>query len=156
MAPTRRVPRRRPALLTTAELPAARRWRVIGAVAVVVCAAVHLYLYGAESYRDIPTVGPLFLLTGVAGVVLAGAVLAARRPVTDLAGAGFALSVLGAYLLTLWLPAGLFLFKEPGVSWSGGLAIAAEAVAAGSLTATAGATLLATTRGRPGMAPSPR
>jgi hypothetical protein len=38
----------------------------------------------------------------------------------------FAAGVLGGYLLTLWLPMGLFKFKEPDVSTSGVIAIVVE------------------------------
>lgn len=104
-------------------------WRATGGLGLLGTAAVHLWCWAAEGYRAIPTVGPLFVVTGVAGIVLAAAVSTARRPAVDVLGAGMALTVLGAYVLTLTLPAGLFLFKEPGVSGAGALAVAAEAVA---------------------------
>lgn len=118
----------------------------MGALALVGIAAVHLYLYTAESYHAIPTIGPLFLLTVVVSVLMAAAVLALRRPVVDLAAAGFALSVLGGYILALLLPKGIFLFEEPGVYYSGSLAIASEVVCAASLTMAALAALRARLR----------
>lgn len=97
------------------------RWplRVAGAGLLTASAAVHLDLY-ATGYRTIPTIGPLFLLQVIAGFALALAVLAApltpmtRRPVIDATisamAAGFAVSTLGGYLISVWV--GLFGFRE--------------------------------------------
>lgn len=98
-----------------------------------VVGAIHLNLYAGEDYREIPTIGRLFLVTVVTAFVLA--VVVAGWPALwswTLAG-GFSLGVLGGYLLTLFLPDGLFGFKEPAVSYSGAASIAAETlIAAGS------------------------
>jgi plastocyanin len=83
--------------------------RVAGAALLAATAGIHLDLY-LTGYRHIPTIGPLFLLQIIAAFVLAVAVLALRSPLADAAGAGFALSTLGGYLLTLWV--GLFGFQE--------------------------------------------
>jgi predicted lipoprotein with Yx(FWY)xxD motif len=83
--------------------------RVAGAALLAVSAATHLDLY-LTGYRTIPTIGWLFLLQVVTGFALAAAVLAARSQLADAAGAGFALSTLGGYLLSVWI--GLFGFKE--------------------------------------------
>jgi plastocyanin len=83
--------------------------RCAGAALLAATAGIHLDLY-LTGYRHIPTIGWLFLLQIIAGVVLAVAVLAARRPLADAAGAGFALATLGGYLLSLWI--GLFGFHE--------------------------------------------
>ena len=108
-------------------------WRGVGALGLLGTAAVHLWTWSAEDYGAIPTIGPLFLLTAAAATVLAVAVVTARRPLVDALGAGMALSVLVSYVLALTLPAGLFLFKEPGVSGAGALAIASEGAAIVSL-----------------------
>jgi hypothetical protein len=123
-------------------------WRAVGAALLVVSGAVHGYLYTAEDYRAIPTIGPLFLLVVVVAPVLAVVVVVAHRPITDVAGAIFALSVLGAYLLTLLVPTGLFLFRELGVSTSGALSLAAEGGAALSLGSAAARTVSADRRAR--------
>src|SRR5690242_1303833 len=83
--------------------------RVAGAALLAATGGIHLDLY-LTGYRHIPTIGPLFLLQVIAAFVLAVAVLALRNPLADAAGAGFALSTLGGYLLSLWI--GLFGFKE--------------------------------------------
>jgi hypothetical protein len=77
--------------------------------------AMHLDLY-LTGYRTIPTIGWLFLLQIITAFALALAVLVLgllRAPgsrLVALAGALFALSVLGGYILSVWI--GLFGFKE--------------------------------------------
>ena len=84
----------------------------------VATAAIHLDLY-LTGYRTIPTISWLFLLQVIAGFALALAVLVtpliARSSwvpaaVAAALGAGFAISTLGGYLLSLWV--GLFGFRE--------------------------------------------
>jgi predicted lipoprotein with Yx(FWY)xxD motif len=92
----------------------AGRWlqlglRVTGSVLLAGSAGIHLDLY-LTGYRSIPTIGWLFLLQVIAGFVLAAAVLVTRSRLAAAAGAGFALSTLGGYLLSVWI--GLFGFKE--------------------------------------------
>jgi hypothetical protein len=104
--------------------------RAIVVAGLLVVGAVHLDLYAAEGYRRIPTIGWLFLLTVITSFGLAAANALSSHVLGRLASAAFVLSVLGGYLLTLLLPAGLFSFKEPGVSYSGAVSIAAEVVVA--------------------------
>ena len=90
-----------------------RMWRtglrVAGAALLAATAGIHLDLY-LTGYRSIPTIGWLFLLQVIAAFVLALAVLVTGSRLAAAAGAGFALSTLGGYLLTVWI--GLFGFKE--------------------------------------------
>ncbi len=83
--------------------------RLAGAGLLAATGGIHLDLY-LTGYRHIPTIGWLFLLQIIAAFVLAVAVLVIRRPLADAAGAGFAITTLGGYLLTLWV--GLFGFQE--------------------------------------------
>jgi predicted lipoprotein with Yx(FWY)xxD motif len=83
--------------------------RLIGAGLLAATAAIHLDLY-LTGYRNIPTIGWLFLLQVIAGFVLAAAVLATGDPVAAALGAGFVVATLGGYLLSLWV--GLFGFTE--------------------------------------------
>ena len=71
--------------------------------------AIHLDLY-LTGYRSIPVIGWLFLLQVIAAFALAAAVLVSGSRLAAAAGAGFALSTLGGYLLSVWI--GLFGFKE--------------------------------------------
>ncbi len=83
--------------------------RVAGAILLAVSSCIHLALY-LTGYRSISTIGWLFLLQVIVGFVLvAGALVTYSRQVAA-AGAAFALSTLGCYLLAAWT--GLFGFKE--------------------------------------------
>ena len=87
----------------------AGRLRVAGAALLAVSACIHLALY-LTGYRSIPTIGWLFLLQVVVGFVLVAGALATHSRLVAAAGAAFALSTLGCYLLAVWT--GLFGFKE--------------------------------------------
>lgn len=87
--------------------------RMLVAVAVLVSAAMHLYLW-FEGYRDVDTIGPAFLLNAVGGVVIAALLLTWRHWIPPLLAVGFGLSTLGAF--TLSVTVGLFGFEE---SWEG-------------------------------------
>ena len=82
-----------------------------GAATIVASAVVHLYLWGKEDgYRAVPTVGPLFLLQGIAGCLLGPVMLVFRRVITDAAGAAYLAMSLGALYLSI--NGGLFGFDE--------------------------------------------
>jgi predicted lipoprotein with Yx(FWY)xxD motif len=93
--------------------PEAHRWkilgRLIGAGLLVTTGAVHLDLY-LTGYRTIPTIGWLFLLQVIAAFGLAALVVVTSSRLVPAAGAGFALSTLGGYVLSVWV--GLFGFRE--------------------------------------------
>jgi predicted lipoprotein with Yx(FWY)xxD motif len=108
-----------------------RSWLgIAGAALLVASGAIHLDLY-LTGYRTIPTIGPLFLLQVIAAFVLAAAILITRNWVAEAAGALFAVSVLGGYLLSLWV--GLFGFTEVRTAagiWAGIIDVAAFATLA--------------------------
>ena len=83
--------------------------RVAGAALLAATGGIHLDLY-LTGYRSIPTIGWLFLLQVIAAFGLALAVLVSGSRLAAAAGAGFALSTLAGYLLSVWI--GLFGFKE--------------------------------------------
>jgi predicted lipoprotein with Yx(FWY)xxD motif len=83
--------------------------RLAGAGLLAATGATHLDLY-LTGYRSIPVIGWLFLLQIIAAFGLAAAVLVTGSRLAALAGAGFVLSTLGGYLLSVWI--GLFGFKE--------------------------------------------
>jgi hypothetical protein len=64
---------------------------LVGAAMLATSGILHLYLWGHKDlrYRDVKTVGTLFLLQGLAGCVLAVAVAVWRRPIVALAGAAY-------------------------------------------------------------------
>ena len=88
--------------------------RIIVAAAVLVSGAVHLKLW-ADGFRDIGVIGPLFLLNGVAALVIAGAVLRWRSWPPLLVAVGFGASTLGAFVISATV--GLFGVHEV---WNGG------------------------------------
>ena len=99
--------------------------RVAGAGLLTATGAIHLDLY-LTGYRSIPTIGWLFLLQVIAAFGLAAVVVATGSRLAAAAGAGFALSTLGGYLLSVWT--GLFGFKE--VRTTAGIAAGVIEVAA--------------------------
>jgi predicted lipoprotein with Yx(FWY)xxD motif len=105
-----------------------RSWLgIAGAALLVASGAIHLDLY-LTGYRTIPTIGPLFLLQVIAAFVLAAAILITGSWVAEAAGALFSVSVLGGYLLSLWV--GLFGFTEVRTTagiWAGIIDVAAFA-----------------------------
>ena len=94
-----------PAVLNAPTGPPVRRVTahaalLLGAVAAALSALVHLYLW-ADGYRNVATIGPLFLAQGIAGLLLAVTVVAYPRALT----AGIAASYLLASLAALALSA---------------------------------------------------
>ncbi len=83
--------------------------RFAGAALLFATGAIHLDLY-LTGYRSIPTIGGLFLLQVIVAFVLGTVVAVSGNRLSAAAGAGFALSTLGGYLLSLWI--GLFGFRE--------------------------------------------
>jgi predicted lipoprotein with Yx(FWY)xxD motif len=83
--------------------------RLIGAGLLFTTGAIHLDLY-LTGYRTIPTIGWLFLLQVITAFGLGALVLVSGSRLAAAAGAGFVLSTLGGYLLSLRI--GLFGFRE--------------------------------------------
>lgn len=80
-----------------------------GAALLVVSAIIHIHLW-STGYRHIPTIGPLFLLQGIAGITIAVVVALIRRAWAALVGAGFAASTIAGLLLSVEV--GLFGFED--------------------------------------------
>ena len=101
--------------------------RALAAAGVLLSGVVHLDLWDVQRFRDIPTIGPLFLLNVVAGLVLGVAVLVWRHWLPALAAAGFG----AATVLAFWISVvhGLFGLKEVATGSSQVLAEVAEYVA---------------------------
>jgi hypothetical protein len=71
-----------------------------GAALLVWSAVIHLELW-ADGYRDIPSIGPLFLAAGVADIILALLAVAFRLLIVLLAGAGSLAATAGGLLLSV-------------------------------------------------------
>jgi hypothetical protein len=100
--------------------------RAAAAVAVLVSAAVHLYLW-FDGMRDADIVGPAFLLNAVGGAVIAVLLLAWRHWVPPFLAIGFGLSTLTAFVIAATV--GLFGVQEVWTGWTVWTAAAAEVVA---------------------------
>jgi hypothetical protein len=85
----------------------------VGGALLIWSAFIHYHLWSeTDGYRSIATIGPLFLLQSIAGLVIGLGVVAVRRVWAALIGMGFALSTLAGFLLSVAV--GLFGFKD---SW---------------------------------------
>jgi len=80
-----------------------------GSILLVLSALIHLHLW-STGYKHIATIGPLFLVQIVAGFAMAVVVTVARRAVTALAGALFAIGTVGGLVISVEV--GLFGFKD--------------------------------------------
>jgi hypothetical protein len=100
---------------------------VVGAALLASSGVIHLRLW-ATGYRTIPTIGPLFLLQGIAGVVLAVVLLLWRRLVVVLAGAGFMVATTGGLLVSVKF--GLFGFTNTLAAPYAGLSVVLESAGA--------------------------
>jgi hypothetical protein len=101
--------------------PGVLRWAatvgfVGGGLLVLWSAYIHFHLWNEpQGYRHISIIGPLFLLQSIGGLVVALAVVWARRVWAAICGIGYAISTLVGFLLSVDLTDGLFNFKE---SWA--------------------------------------
>jgi hypothetical protein len=87
----------------------------VGAGIAVYSGYIHLYLWGRQPYpySAIPTIGPLFLLQGIVGILLGVLLIATRRLFAVLLAAGFL--VVSAVALVIDVEVGMFGFQD---SWS--------------------------------------
>jgi hypothetical protein len=84
-----------------------------GAACTVASGVIHLYLWGKQyGYRDIPTIGPLFLIQGIVAVLMGLIVIVSRQVGVLLVAAG--LLVASVIALVIAVEVGLFGFKD---SW---------------------------------------
>lgn len=101
--------------------------RGLAAAAVFMSADVHFDLWYAGGYREVKTIGPLFLLNAIAGLVIGLLVLCWRHWLPALAAVGFAAATLAAFYLSVTV--GLFNFTEVANGEPQTLAEVAEYVA---------------------------
>jgi hypothetical protein len=100
---------------------------ITGAALVAAASAIHLHLW-ATGYRAIPTIGPLFLVQGIVGAILAVVLAATRRLFAVVAAAGFMVATIGGLLLSVYV--GLFGFMDSLAAPFAGLSLAVEGVGA--------------------------
>jgi hypothetical protein len=83
---------------------------VAGGALLVWSGYIHFHLWKGGDYRDIPTIGPLFLLQSVVGLVLGLTVAAVHRVWAAILGVGFAASTMAGFFISV--EHGLFGFKD--------------------------------------------
>jgi hypothetical protein len=148
-----RLPRRvaRAAAWGTAQVrPSALRWAVnvliwAGALLMLDSGVIHVRLWADGGYRGIAVIGPLFLIQGVAGVLLGVALGVFRRLGLIIAGAGLMAATAAGLLLSVYV--GLFGFRESMAVPYAGMSLVEE-VAGAILLAAAAAIVLARRNGR--------
>ena len=89
--------------------------RAIGALAALVSAGVHLYLW-FDGYAELSVVGPAFMLNAIGGVVIAALLLFWRHWIPLFLLFGFGVLTLGAFITST--TAGLFGVHEQWVGWA--------------------------------------
>jgi hypothetical protein len=107
---------------------------VIGAALLVTSASIHIYYYNLI-YKDVKTIGTLFLVQIVASFILALALVVTRHVLVVLASAGL---MAGTVIGFIWVRAGtLFGFHLPFTSGLAAFVLVVEIVAVVLLAATA-------------------
>jgi hypothetical protein len=109
--------------------------RVLAAVAVLVSAGVHLYLW-FDLFSGAHVVGPAFMVNAIGGVVIAILLVTWRHWIPSVLAIGFGVATLGAFIIST--TAGLYGIHETWTTWEAWTAAIAEVVAI----VTAGALLL--------------
>ncbi len=108
----------------------------LGGLLLIWSAFIHFHLWGdQDGYRSIPTIGPLFLLQSIAGLVIGVGVAAVRRLWAAAIGIGFALTTIAGFLLSV--ARGLFGFKDSWLAPFAKQAFTIELLAAALLAAAA-------------------
>jgi hypothetical protein len=129
------MPRRRVAAILEechADRPGRRRgseyvmkMRMLAAAAVLVSAAIHLYLW-FDVFRHGHVVGPAFMVNAVGGAVIAVLLVTWRHWIPLVLAVGFGVATLGAFIIAT--TAGLYGVHEHWTGWEVWTAAAAEVV----------------------------
>jgi len=85
---------------------------LVGAALAVYSGYIHLYLWGRQPfpYKDVPTIGPLFLVQGIVAILIGLFVAISRRLFAVLIGTG--LMVVSVAALVYDVEVGMFGFKD--------------------------------------------
>jgi len=100
--------------------------RVLAALAVLVSAGVHLYLW-FDLFSGAHVVGPAFMVNAISGVVIAVLLVTWRHWIPSVLAIGFGVATLGAFVIST--RSGLYGIHETWTTWEAWTAAAAEAVA---------------------------
>jgi hypothetical protein len=108
----------------------------VGGLLLIWSAYIHFHLWNEQDgYRTIATIGPLFLLQSITGLVIGVGVAAIRRLWAAVIGIGFALATIAGFLLSV--ARGLFGFKDSWLAPFAKQAFTIELLAAAALVAAA-------------------
>jgi len=104
----------------------------LGGGMLVWSAAIHYHLWSEpDGYRSIATIGPLFLLQSIAGLVIGVGIVVVRRLWAALLGIGFAATTVAGFLVSV--SPGLLGFQDSWLAPFAKQAFAIEVVAAALL-----------------------
>src|SRR4029079_16741554 len=99
---------------------------MLAACAVLVSAAVHLYLW-FDVFRHTDVVGPAFMVNAIGGTIIAVLLVTWRRWIPLLLAVSFGASTLGAFIIAATV--GLYGVHEHWTGWEVWTAAASEAIA---------------------------
>jgi len=117
----------KPGLVTKRKGATATTAFFAGGVLLIWLSYIHFHLW-QDGYRHIATIGPLFLVQPVAGLLIGLLVIAVRRVWTAIVGIGFALATMAGFLISV--EHGLFGFTDSWAAPFAGLAFTVEIVTA--------------------------
>jgi hypothetical protein len=96
---------------------------IMGSALLAASAVIHLQVW-SMGYRTIPTIGPLFLVQGISGEILAVLLVSSRRLFCVVMAAGFMIASIGGLLLSVYF--GLFGFMDTLAAPYAGLSLGVE------------------------------
>jgi hypothetical protein len=85
---------------------------LVGGVLIVWSSYIHFHLWHDLGYRQIPTIGWLFLTQSIVGLLIGLTILIVRRVWAGVLGIGFSLATMVGFLISV--NHGLFGFKDSG------------------------------------------
>jgi hypothetical protein len=129
----------KPGLVTNGKGAAATAAFFAGGVLVMWLSYIHFRLW-QNGYRHIATIGPLFLVQSIAGLLVGLLLIAVRRVWTAFLGIGFALATMAGFLISV--EHGLFGFTDSWAAPFAGLAFTIEIATAAVLASAAVACLI--------------
>jgi hypothetical protein len=117
----------KPGLVTKPKGATATAAFFAGGVLVIWLSYIHFHLW-QDGYRHIPTIGPLFLVQSIGGLLIGLLVISVHRVWSAVVGIGFALATMAGFLISV--EHGLFGFTDSWAAPFAGLAFTVEIVTA--------------------------